>query len=342
MSEPLKMRLIKRLSDVTRLPLATGLTKAGDLVDKTLAAAGLAPQSGRDAELKTKPHAGTFSSSSFRNSSGERPYKLYVPSGYRGEPLPLIVMLHGCTQSPDDFAQGTRMNELAEERTFVVAYPAQTSSANPNKCWNWFKPGDQQREAGEPSIVAGITRQIMRDYTIDPSRVYVAGLSAGGAAAAVLGAEYPDLYAAIGVHSGLPTGAAHDVSSAFNAMRHGGMPHGEPGALGIPTIVFHGDGDATVHPSNGVAVVAQANRADLRATFESGRAPGGRAYSRTTYADADGALRNESWVVHNGAHAWSGGSRAGSFTDPLGPDASAEMVRFFLTHRLGFEQPARS
>jgi poly(hydroxyalkanoate) depolymerase family esterase len=277
------------------------------------------------------PEGARFVDGTFTGAAGTRAYKLYIPSSCHGEKVPLVVMLHGCTQSPDDFAAGTGMNALAEEQGFLVVYPAQPSSANAQKCWNWFSPGDQRRDQGEPSLIAGITRQVMRDHAVDASRVYVAGLSAGGAAAAIMATTYPDLYAAAGVHSGLACGAASDVSSAFTAMRQGAAA-GTDTEGRIPTIVFHADRDNTVHPSNGDHVIAQAGTAGLSTKVQRGQVPGGHEYSRTLHTDARGRALHEQWVVHGAGHAWSGGSPAGSFTDARGPDASREMVRFFMEH----------
>ena len=288
------------------------------------------------------PAGGRFIDGSHSNGAGTRAFKLYLPSGYDGQALPLVVMLHGCTQSPDDFAAGTRMNLVAEEQRCLVVYPEQSSAANPSKCWNWFNAADQQRGQGEPALIAGITRQIMRDYAVDPRRVYVAGLSAGAAAAAVMAATYPDLYAAVGVHSGLACGAASDLPSAFMAMRQGNAsapilsaraPDAGCGKI-VPTIVFHGDRDATVHPGNGDQVIAHSKdtAALLTERSELGRSAGGLDYTRSTHADATGRTIHEQWVVHGLGHAWSGGSPAGSYTDPRGPDAAREMMRFFLAH----------
>ena len=294
------------------------------------------PASHRD----VAPDDAQFVTRSYRDQAGSLAYKLYIPSRYRrDQTVPLVVMLHGCKQSPDDFAAGTRMNALAEKHTCLIAYPAQTAFANALKCWNWFSPGDQRRGHGEPSLIAGITRQIMRDYSVDRQRVYLAGLSAGGAAAAIMGTTYPDLYAAIGVHSGLAYGAASDVSSAFAAMRQAKLVptnrarDAERYRRSVPTIVFHGDQDTTVHPGNGDAVIARAKETttpDLRLSVQYGRVPGGHAYSRTVQRDASGRAILEQWVIHGSGHAWSGGSPAGSYTDPRGPDATREMLRFFL------------
>jgi poly(hydroxyalkanoate) depolymerase family esterase len=245
-----------------------------------------------------------------------------------------VVMLHGCTQSPDDFAAGTRMNFIAEEQNCLVVYPAQPSAANPSKCWNWFRAADQHRDEGEPSLIAGITRRVMQDYSVDPKRVFVAGLSAGGAAAAIMGATYSDLYAAVGIHSGLAYGAATDMPSAFAAMRQGGKGSRQTVAGGpmIPTIIFHGDRDTTVHPDNGAHVVEHAIGATkTRKKEHRGKIPGGHGYTHTTYADAEREIL-EHWNIHGAGHAWSGGSPAGSYTDGEGPDATKEMLRFFLGH----------
>ena len=284
---------------------------------------------------------GSFLGRSFTNAAGTRTYKLYVPSSYgaqSAEPVPAIVMLHGCTQSPDDFAAGTRMNALAEQHGFLVIYPAQAAKANGSKCWNWFRPEDQDRDSGEPSIIAGITREVASEYRVDERRIFVAGMSAGAAMAVILGAMYPDLYVAVGAHSGLPYGAAHDVTSAFAAMKGGGALPARSNAAAsnwTPTIVFHGDHDRTVNARNADAIVQQMalgpGHQPLSGSVQTGTAPGGRRYSRTDYVDHANQSVVEHWTVHGAGHAWSGGSANGSYTDPTGPDASAEMIRFFLS-----------
>ncbi len=291
---------------------------------------------------------GEFVSRSFSNDAGTRSYKLYVPSTYSSAsdtPVPLVVMLHGCTQSPDDFAAGTRMNALAEEHGFLVVYPAQAPNANGSKCWNWFRGEDQRRDRGEPSLIAGITREVTAGYRIDERCIFVAGLSAGAAMAVILGVTYPDIYAAVGAHSGLPYASAHDVPSAFGAMKGSraragrssplvGRPASPKSDRPVPTIVFHGDSDQTVVVQNGDAIVEQArvafpDQAAFDASVNQGATTSGRTYRRTVYADSDGHPVVEHWLVHGAGHAWSGGSPDGTYTDGSGPDASAEMVRFF-------------
>ncbi len=282
---------------------------------------------------------GQFVRRSFASGVGSWAYKVYVPTRYGGEPVPVVVMLHGCTQSPDDFAAGTRMNALAEQHGFLAVYPAQPARANKSKCWNWFRATDQGRDTGEPAAIVGIVRDVAANYLIDQRRVFVAGLSAGGALAVILGATYPDVFAAVGIHSGLPYASAHDLPSALSAMKGmvPGTPRGRAPLNSPPTIVFHGDQDSTVHPRNGTMIVEQARACQSSTTlgveFDRG-ATHGRAYSRTRYADEAGTPIVEHWVVEGAGHAWSGGSPAGSFTDVTGPDASAEMVRFFYAQRV--------
>lgn len=285
------------------------------------------------AEPAPLPPGAQFITGSYANHAGERKYKLYIPSSYHGQPMPLLVMLHGCTQNPDDFAAGTRMNEVAEERRCLVVYPEQTKQANNAKCWNWFNAIDQQRGQGEPSLIAGIAEQVKRDYRVLDQQVYVAGLSAGGAMAVIVGTLYPDVFAAVGVHSGLPYASAQDLPSALSAMKRGAGAHKAPGGS-LPIIVFHGDRDTTVHPRNGDAVTAQrlnGHAAGSAPSVQSGSVPNGHRYTQTTHHDHDGKPVVEHWVVHGAGHAWSGGSAQGSYTDGKGPDASREMMRFFST-----------
>lgn len=289
------------------------------------------------AEDRTGRPADVFSAHRFDGAAGALHYKLFIPAGLSSARAPLLVMLHGCKQSPDDFARGTRMNAHARAHGYVVAYPAQAAGRNSAKCWNWFRSEDQQRGRGEPALIAALTRHLVSAHALDARRVYVAGLSAGGAMAAVLASTYPELYAAIGVHSGLPSGAAHDVPSAFAAMKQGAATREH--TLPVPAIVFHGDRDKTVDPCNGAAIIAQsmgAARATAarepggpRATVVRGSVPGGRSYTRTTFTNADGRVAAEQWLVHGAGHAWFGGDRAGSCTDPSGPDASELMLEFF-------------
>ncbi len=298
-----------------------------------------------------EPTGEQFQRHSFTCAAGTRQYKLFIPKGHLGRQLPLLVMLHGCTQSPDDFAQGTRMNQLADEEGYYVVYPAQSARDNPAKCWNWFRPADQCRDRGEPAIIAELTRHVARAHHLDPARVYVAGLSAGAAMAVILARTYPDIYAAAGVHSGLPYGSAHDVPSAFAAMKQGSGisvagTNATDQAVGapVPAIVFHGDRDLVVDAHNGDIVIAQSMASFGGSVWsadsygandkqvERGVVPGGYSYTRTILLEPQGRVLAEQWLVHGAGHAWFGGDPTGSYTDPKGPDASAEMLRFFALH----------
>lgn len=271
-----------------------------------------------------------------RCAAGVRDYKLYIPKQARARPRGVILMLHGCHQTPDDFAAGTHMNGLADKHGLIIAYPAQGSRDNLSACWNWFKPAHQHRGAGEPAILASLARKLRREFGLGRDAVFVAGLSAGGAMAAILADVYPDVFAAAGIHSGLARGAAGNVLSAMTAMRKGG------GAVGTPVvgphqrplvrrILFQGDADGTVHASNAAKIVAAALGPDPMSARTVTRRVRDRAYLRSDYAGADGTVLVELWMIEGGGHAWSGGRKTGSYTDSTGPDASAQMVRFFLT-----------
>lgn len=296
-----------------------------------------APSAQAPQDSGAPPHEEQFLAGTYATGHTSLDYKLYIPPGDRTPPRPLLLMLHGCTQNPDDFAAGTRMNELAREHGWLVLYPAQAQKANPQRCWNWFKHNHQQRGRGEPAMLSGLVLNVMQTHRVDPHRVHAAGLSAGGAMAAILGQAYPELFASVGVHSGLPCGVATDVTGALALMRDGqGMSASRlAAAVAIPsppTIVFHGNRDTTVHPLNGERVLAAALQGrDTTPRIEQGHAAG-RGYTRTAHIDPEGRTLAELWLIDGAGHAWSGGSPRGSYADTQGPDAAEQMLRFFTAH----------
>ena len=301
---------------------------------------------------------GQFIMREISTDQGTRRYKLYIPGSYDGsKPLPLVVMLHGCTQDPDDIARGTRLNESAEAKSVLVVYPEQPETANPRKCWNWYEPAHQKRGEGEPALIAAITRRVMEDYRVDSRRVYVAGVSAGAAMAIAVALSYSELYAAVGSHSGIPYAAATTVMEALSVMQG---KDGDPvilaskakNAMGtharpIPAIVFQGGSDHVVNAANAVHLVAQllavqgAPLDDKAITVmgEKVDSAGGYHYTRAVHGNSDGTI--ELWIVQELGHAWSGGSADGTFTDPKGPNATNEMLRFFLEHPRTTIKPAK-
>ena len=309
-----------------------------------------APDSREPPARPTLPsESGQFLNQTYSGPAGSRNYKLYVPSVYSGTPLPVVVMLHGCTQDPDDFATGTRANRWAESKRYLVVYPEQIQRANSHRCWNWFRPIDQHAGRGEPALIAGIVKQVIDEYQVDTRRVYSAGLSAGGAMAAIMGHEYPELFAAVGIHSGLPVGVAHDVASALMLMKTGQSVHAPRAVTAainqrvVPVIVMHGDADKTVNPANAARLVQNAvetcllinPNAPLKTDAQSIEATDGhRAYRLTRYTTVNAVSVIEHWAIHGAGHAWSGGNAAGSFVDDSGPDATHAMLQFFYQHAL--------
>ena len=310
------------------------------------------------ARVPTVPELpGSFDHVAIEHAGVDQSYRLFVPpSAANGKPMPLVLMLHGCTQNPDDFATGTGMNQAAAEAGALVVYPAQLRNANPNACWNWFTPEHQQRGGGEPDLLVEMVRDVMARHPVDPQRIYVTGLSAGGAMASLLGREYPELFAAVGVHSGLQAGAANNMMGALSAMKSGakGLPKvaaaAKPGD--VPAlIVFHGDADATVSPRNGEQLVESAVQQlggdSVKSETLQGHSAAGQAYTRTLFhapaaqskGDAND-VRIEQWTLHGAGHAWSGGAANGSHTDPRGVSATQEMLRFFLEHPKANAAPA--
>ena len=314
------------------MPAADGASPFGFTLPAMQGLSGAAPSA------LAIPEGARFDSHTQTGKSGSRAYRAYVPASAADGATGLVMMLHGCTQTPEDFAAGTGMNALADRHGFVVLYPEQSRGANAQTCWNWFSPNDQRRDRGEPEILASIARTEMTRHKVAPQRCFVAGLSAGGAMAVILGETYPDVFAAVGAHSALPFGAARDVASAFAAMAgqaQSGAAATGAAASGTRTIVFHGTADAIVHPSNGAAIARDLERngpARAVQTPHSGHI-GGRAYSADVLSDDTGRVHLEDWRIEGLGHAWSGGQPDGSYTDAKGPDASAKMVRFFFEHK---------
>jgi poly(hydroxyalkanoate) depolymerase family esterase len=301
--------------------------------------------------------AGTWKQYTYSGSAGSRVYDVYTPYGYTpAARVPLVMMLHGCNQTPLDLALGTRMNDLADSKQFIAVYPQETGTYL--NCWQWFMLADQARGSGEPAILAGITHSVMSNtalWNVNPGQVFVTGISAGGAMAVVMGATYPDLYSAIGVGSGAEYKAATDAASAGQVRFSGGPSPTTVGgaayqAMGsfarvVPVIVFHGTSDTVVYPINGVQVVQQWMQTDHLASANTynpsysspsatiyGQVPGGQAYTVRKWNNSAGTEIEEYWTVTGMGHAWSGGSTAGSLTDPYGPSETTNMFAFFIAH----------
>lgn len=340
MAEALRLTRSGDLSGATAL-LRSALTGRASLKPANIPAHDvieLVPERLKKARVDCDTSAtGRFDARGHAGPAASIDYMLYRPASV-APGMPLVVMLHGCTQTPEDFARGTGMNRLADELGFLVVYPRQTQAANQQRCWNWFRPGDQTRDQGEPALIAGVVRDVIASERADAGRVYVAGLSAGGAAAAIMANAYPDLFAAVGVHSGLACGAAQDLPGALSAMKRGGAQstrRRRASTAFVPIITFHGNSDRTVHEANAQEIVEIATMAagvPLTVEAKAGSA-GGRRYTRALSRDGNGRVLIEQWTIQGAGHAWSGGDPTGSYADAAGPDASRIMLSFFRNHR---------
>ena len=338
------------MRDAARLTRAGQLREATEAIQRALGRGQAAPLDGvidgcvfEVPPRGGHPEAGEFVGGSHTHRSLMRQYKLYVPPGHAGGSLPLVVMLHGCSQDPDDFAAGTGMNALADEQGFCVLYPAQAQDANPSRCWNWFKHNHQSRERGEAALIGALTETVIRSRGIDPGRVYIAGMSAGGAMAALVAAAHPELFAAVGVHSGLPPGAASNLPEGLAAMRAGTPATMMPGPsvlaeLPVPAIVFHGSLDRTVHPSNADGIVAAVLRSAKQADsvrgsspdIEQGIAAGGRRYTRSTFRAGSGEVAAEHWLRARCGPCLVGRTRRGLLHRCAGPRRQPRDVALLL------------
>ncbi|MCW3066878.1 MAG: hypothetical protein JWN32_4050 [Solirubrobacterales bacterium] len=324
-----------RRNGVTRLGIAVAVVFA--------AAAALAPAA--------TAGTGALTSGDYTGAAGNQHYELYIPSTYKaGTAVPLVVALHGCTQTADQFRLLSRWDTLAEAKGFIVVFPQQDPNANQLKCWDFYQDGSMHRSAGEPARIAAVTSMIEQKYSVDPHRVYAAGLSAGGAMASVMAATYPDLFAAIGIGSGCEYAAtatcagyksADPAQAAQQAYKEMGA-HAHP----MPFIAFEGDADTTVPPVNADQLVQQwlttddlADDGTLNGSVPSapanttqGQVQGGRSYTIRTYGNHNHAELAQYWTVHGMNHAWSGGNPSQSYADPSGPDETAAMYAFFASH----------
>ncbi|MDB4949896.1 MAG: esterase, depolymerase family [Gemmatimonadetes bacterium] len=290
--------------------------------------------------------AGRVEWATYQGPAGTRRYRIYLPAGYDpSHKAPLVLMLHGCTQDPDDFARGTRMDAVADESGVLLVYPEQPATAQIQRCWTWYDPAQIARDGGEAAVLAGIVGEVEAHHAVDARRVYVLGISAGGSMAVNLAAAYPELFAGVVAHSGIAYHAALGVPQALGAMQGNGLDAERlRGAAAQvlarggfpPLLVIHGNADPVVRPANGHALARQwADARGLTAGAESAETAGGLAFQRQRFTDAGGHVLVETLFVDGLGHAWSGGSAEGTYTSAAGPDASREAMRFLLAHRRG-------